>query len=119
MLDFSGATAEWTVENDIENLKVNRIVGATAKGTITGEKPIIFAANAGVSAVYESKVNVDNVCCPVVLETDLTMNHLNGSRAFRGNIRHSPRAEGRRPDGDGPCARPYRHRPIALRFQGN
>lgn len=79
VLDFSGATAEWTVENDIENIKVNRIVGATVKGTITGEKPIIFAANAGVSAVYESKVNVDNVDCPVVLETDLTMNHLNGA----------------------------------------
>lgn len=79
VLDFSGATAEWSVVNDIENLKVNRIVGATAKGTITGEKPIIFAANAGVSAVYESKVNADNVSCPVVLETDLTMNHLNGA----------------------------------------
>ena len=38
-----------------------------------------------------------------------------------GNIRHSRRAEGRRPDGDGPCARPYRHRPIAFlpRFQGD
>lgn len=79
VLDFSGATAEWSVENDIENLKVNRIVGATVKGTITGEKPIAFAANAGVSAVYESKVNADNVSCPVVLETDLTMNHLNGA----------------------------------------